>query len=171
MRLCTILVNVWSFFAFTLYPRLHNPLQHFLFVLSIEGKKWRGMTFPLLLSTSQTITVARNFVCKTSGTFLGSLHNHLSSLQSTLWSWSKFFSSEMPKHSKLLMFQLGQQAIWADQLFIFCICMKLTSTHHIWLVSKILMHSSSDIIPWNLDLLSNSVNQISAFLIYNLLHL
>jgi hypothetical protein len=48
----------------------------------------------VLLTTSNTITVTRNFVFMTIGTSQGSSHSHLLFLGLTFWSWEKFFSSE-----------------------------------------------------------------------------
>lgn len=72
-----------------------------------------------------------------------------------------FLIGEKSKHSNLLMFQRSQQAPCASQTAIFCL---LASPHHIWLVSKILMHNSSDRVPWKSELLSNGINWSGVFL-------
>lgn len=52
------------------------------------------MTFPLLVTTPRIIAVDRNLVCMTVGISFGSVYNILSFIQFTVWSWSKFLSSE-----------------------------------------------------------------------------
>lgn len=52
---------------------------------------------------------------------------------------------ENSKHSRFLMFQVAQQVLCVDQTVIFsCWRHKLTSLHHIGLVPKVFMRSSSD---------------------------
>ena len=78
--------------ASQLFPTPLGRQWHWL--LSQIKNKWGGMTSCSLLMTPRTITVTGKLVCMNVRTSFRSLQNHLSFLQFTFWSWSKFFSSE-----------------------------------------------------------------------------
>lgn len=54
------------------------------------------MSSLLLLTTLRTVRVVRMFVCMSSVTFLGSLHDHRSFFQLTFWFWSSEKEQSIP---------------------------------------------------------------------------
>lgn len=135
MKPCRILLlSVRSYFARTPQASATHPYNQQHWILNSE---WGAMKSSSLLTTSRFITVVERFVCTTAVTSLGSLHNQLPFTQLSPWSWSNFFHQrKKTKHSKLLMFQLAQQAICTDQSVIFCRCRHelafLLSTLKLW---------------------------------------
>lgn len=73
-------------------------------------------------------------------------------------------SGENQRISGSLYFSLRNKHILRIRRLLFCLLRhKLTSVHHIWLGSKILMQNSSDRVHWKLELLSNGLNRHLSF--------